>query len=132
MAKRKSSFPKIAGQVLIFPFEVFDHHKFQKLSGNAKSLMFLLQRYWRNDRPIQMGVRQVANFLHVSHPTVRKCFNELITAGFIEEMTGSYLNTFSGIKIPRAWKINWMAYEYLKPSCDWLDETEKESIKFRN
>jgi hypothetical protein len=132
MSKRnKNHLPYIKGQFIAFPFIVIDGQQYKSLSTKAKALMVHLHRHWYNNKPTSMGLREAGQAIKTTPNTAGKAFDELLDSKFITIDKLSYLCTGTGTKIPRSFILNWMPYEYRKPTLDFLTEDEKKDVKFQ-
>lgn len=105
------------GKIVMCRF-LLESKNYKTLSANSRALMLELQLHWRNDKPVDMGVREAAKRICCTEKTVRKAFNELEERGFIVCEEYAYFNSKLGSK-PRSWRLTWLPFNYNKPTNDW-------------
>ena len=127
---KKAKLPYITDRRIVVPFIVLQCQAYRSLSPKARALMTLLQMYWFNNKPTDMGVRQAAEYLNISIGTAGKAFAELEHAKFITVDSFSYRNISKGINLTKSYILNWMPYEYKPPSCKFLTEHEMSKVSF--
>jgi len=88
------------------------------LSLSARCLLLLLQCHWRNEKPVDYGIREAAEKLGVDRRIAMRAFKELQTAGFIRLADESLFNSRTGSKA-RSWVLTWLPYRDRPPTNDW-------------
>ncbi|EPD12680.1 MULTISPECIES: hypothetical protein [Cycloclasticus] len=88
------------------------------LTAQAKTLMTLMQLHWRNDKPVDYGIREAQAKIPCCNKTASKCFYELERNGFIRCIEQSIFSTRIKSK-SRTWQLLWMPYKGNPPENDW-------------
>ena len=127
---KKAKLPYITDRRIVVPFIVLQCQAYRSLSPKARALMTLLQMYWFNNKPTDMGVRQAAEYLNISMGTAGKAFAELENAKFITVDRFSYRNISKGINFTKSYILNWMPFNYKHPSCEFLTDEEYSNVRF--
>ena len=120
MAKRKRSplpFDKRGG-VIVFMVRMIMSSSYGDLSTPAKAMLPFLQLHWRNDKPVDYGVREAMRRLGCSKATAIKVFHELQELGFIELIDESQFSSRTQSKT-RTWRLTWLPYDNKPPTNDW-------------
>ncbi len=115
--KKKLPFDSVGGVVTIQK-RLLASPAYVSLPAQAKALIPLLQQHWRNDKPVDYGLREAAKLIPCSMRTATKTFNKLQDAGFIECVGMSLFNSRDGSKA-REWRLTWMPYNGRAPTNEW-------------
>ncbi len=120
MAKRKKEslpFDKRGGRIVIQRV-LLDSKEYLALSVHAKQLLTFLQVHWRNEKPVDYGVREAQEKLPCAKGTAAKAFKELEGAGFIVLVDESRFSSRTQSKT-RTWRLTWLPYKSVYPTNDW-------------
>ena len=120
MTKRKRDplpFDKRGGVVMLM-VRMITSASYEGLSTPAKALVPFLQLHWRNDKPVDYGVREAQRRLKCSKATAIAVFHELQSAGFIELIDESLFSSRTQSKA-RTWRLTWLPYDGKPPTNDW-------------
>lgn len=107
-----------AGGVIAIQRRLLESDSYLQLSAQAKTLMTLMQVHWRNDKPVDYGVREAMAKIPAAKGTAQRAFRELSEAGFIVKMSESFFYARTSSKT-RAWRLTWLPYEWRPPTNDW-------------
>lgn len=88
------------------------------LTPYATKLMFLLQIHWRNDKPVDYGVREAMQKIGCAKGTAMRAFEELQEAGFIVMVDESLFSSRTHSKA-RTWRLTWLPFHGQVPTNDW-------------
>jgi hypothetical protein len=117
--KKKHSLPfDTRGGVIVTPLRLIKSPIYQNLIPQAKVLMMLLQIHWRNDKPVDYGIREAAEKIPCSEKTASKAFNQLQERGFITCMEQSFFSSRTQSK-SRGWRLEWLPYKDRPPANTW-------------
>jgi len=98
------------------------------LTSQAKTLMTLLHIHWRNDKPVDYGLREAQEKIPCCNKKASKVFKELEEKGFIECIEQSSFSSRTTSK-SRSWKLLWLPYKGNPPENDWdVINSNKNSI----
>lgn len=119
MARRKHALPfDRRGGVVAIQRRVIDSENYLLLSAQAKVLMTLMHCHWRNDKPIDFGIREAATKIPCDRKTAIRAFQELRQAGFIVLVDESYFSSRTQSK-SRTWRLTWLPYFDKPPTNEW-------------
>lgn len=120
MSKRKKqSLPfDRQGGTLAIPRRLVESPSYLALSPFAKCLLVLLHLHWRNEKPVDYGIREAMHKVPCSKPTAMKAFQELQDRGFITKVDESLFNSRTQSRA-RTWKLNWLPYMDKPPTREW-------------
>ncbi len=117
--RKKQSLPfDKAGGVIAIQKRMFSNKNYLLLSAQSKVLMMLMQTHWRNEKPVDYGVREASKNIPCAFDTARKSFNQLQDSGFIEMIDPSIFCSRTESK-SRTWRLTWMPFNFEKPTNDW-------------
>ncbi|HDZ07509.1 MAG TPA: hypothetical protein ENH93_07590 [Pseudohongiella sp.] len=88
------------------------------LSPAATKLMSLLHIHWKNDKPVDYGVREAMEKIGCAKGTARRAFEELQRSGFIEMVDESLFSSRSQSKA-RTWRLTWLPFKDGLPTNEW-------------
>jgi len=75
MARKKNSLPfDSAGGVVTIQKRLISSPAYLNLCAQAKALIPLLQQHWRNDKPIDYGLREAARLIPCSRKLASRAF----------------------------------------------------------
>lgn len=117
-AKRKQPPFDKRGGVIVTPVRMLKHQSYLNLSPQAKVLMNLMQMHWRNDKPIDYGVREAAEKIPCDRRTAMKAFNQLEERGFITCVDLAWFSSRTESR-SRTWRLEWMPFNDQKPRNTW-------------
>jgi len=129
MAKRKHSplpFDKRGG-VIVMLVRMINSASYSSLSTPAKAMLPYLQVHWRNDKPVDYGVREAMRRLCCSKATAIKVFHELQDLGFIELVDESLFSSRIQSKT-RTWRLTWLPFDNKPPTNEWEKITSTGAI----
>ncbi len=112
------------GNAVVFNTYLLNSKSYLALRSQSKVLIILLQTHWRNDKPVDYGVREAAEKIPCDERTASKAFIELQKGGFITCIDESVFNSKTGSK-SRSWRLEWMPFDHNKPNNYW-DKTSSE------
>lgn len=123
--KSKNSLPfDRRGSAVVFNTYLLNSKKYLALRPQAKVLITLLQIHWRNDKPVDYGIREAAEKILCDERTAAKAFRQLQEGKFITCVEESVFNSRTGSK-SRSWRLEWMPFNHNKPNNYW-DKTAGE------
>jgi len=94
------------------------------LSPQSKVLMQLMHTHWRNDKPVDYGVREAQDKIPCGRKKAMEAFRELQTKGFIVMVDESLFNSRTHSKA-RTWRLTWLPYMDIEPTNDWEKKPAK-------
>ena len=106
------------GGAVVFPKKLFESVAYCDLTPAAKCLIPLLQTFWRNERPVALGVREAALKIGCTPTTAGKALKMLQSHGFIVCANESLFNSKTGSKT-REWRLTWMPFNGSNPTREW-------------
>jgi hypothetical protein len=120
MAKKKNhSLPfDSRGGVTRIQRVLLNSKAFLELSAQAKVLLFLMQEHWRNDKPVDFGVREAQEKIPCAKGTAASAFRQLAEAGFIVLVDESLFSSRTQSKA-RTWRLNWLPWQGKYPTNEW-------------
>lgn len=119
MSRRKQSLPfDKAGGVVAIQRQLVESEAYLKLSAQAKALLILMQLHWRNEKPVDFGIREAMAKIPCAKRTAQNAFNELQDRGFIELVEESVFNSRTQSK-SRTWRLTWLPFLWKEPTNDW-------------
>ncbi|MGB1428682.1 MAG: hypothetical protein ACPG62_10295 [Cycloclasticus sp.] len=125
MGKNKSSLPFDTRGGVISRCRLFlESNNHQSLSPQAKVLLSLMQLHWRNDKPVDYGVREAQGKIPCGRKMAMKAFDELQKRGFIIKVDESLFNSRTGSK-SRTWRLTWLPFKDKKPTNEWEKWTDE-------
>lgn len=123
--KRKNTLPfDKRGGVIIKRRLMIESCAYLSLSSHAKALTELMQVHWRNDKPVDYGVREAETKIPCGRQKAMNTFKELREAGFIVMVDESLFNSRTQSK-SRTWRLTWLPYMDNKPTNDWETQLDK-------
>jgi hypothetical protein len=119
MARRKQSLPfDKAGGVVAIQRQLIESGAYLKLSAQAKALLILMQLQWRNEKPVDFGIREAMAKVPCAKRTAQNAFRELQARGFIELVEESVFNSRTQSK-SRTWRLTWLPFLWKEPTNEW-------------
>jgi hypothetical protein len=117
--KKKHQLPfDSRGGVVVMPLRMITSPTYQTLTPQAKHLMVLLQVHWRNDKPVDYGIREAMDKIPCSDKTASKSFKLLQERGFITCVNESFFSSRTQSKA-RGWRLEWMPFNNKSPTNTW-------------
>lgn len=118
MAKKSSlPFDKRGGVVAI-PRRLLISKSYLELSPQAKTLISLLQTYWKPYEPVGFGLRQAEKEIPCSRALAIRSFQELQEKGFITLKDESIFCSRTQSK-SRTWVLSWLPWDGHFPTNKW-------------
>lgn len=125
MARKKNALPfDRRGSVVTIRRQMLESEAYSALSLAARCLVWELQIHWRNDKPVDFGIRKAADRLNCDKRVAMRALKELRDAGFIQLEDESLFNSRTGSRA-RSWILTWLPFRDRAPSNDW--EVSKKS-----
>lgn len=93
-------------------------NNYQSLSPQAKALVGLLQLHWRNDKPVDYGVREAQQKIPCGRKKTMEAFHELQKRGLIIKVDESLFSSRTQSKT-RSWRLTWLPFNSKKPTNEW-------------
>lgn len=119
MASKKGGLPyDRKGGVVAIQNRLLASEAYLRLTPFAKALIPLLQRHWRNDRPVGYGIREAMDSIPCCKTVAMRTFEELQEAGFIVMVDESLFCSRTKSKT-RTWRLTWLPFNYCAPTNDW-------------
>lgn len=119
MASKKRRLPfDQRGGVVVCRRDIYTSHAWLALSPAATKLMCLLQIHWKNDKPVDYGVREAMAKIGCAKGTARRAFEELQKSGFIEMVDESMFSSRAHSRT-RTWRLTWLPYKGRVPTNEW-------------
>ena len=119
MAKNRRRLPfDQRGGVIGSRVDIYKSPAWLSLSPAAAKLMCLLHIHWKNEKPVDYGVREAAKKIGCAKLTARKAFTELQEKGFIVLVDESLFSSRTQSK-SRTWRLTWLPFNFLVPTNDW-------------
>ncbi len=129
--KKKSSLPfDKRGGVVVIGLYMLNSDAYLSLSAQAKSLMLLMHIHWRNEKPVDYGVREAQEKIPCCRAKAIQAFGELRKSGFIVMVDESLFNSRTESK-SRTWQLTWMPFKGKAPTNDWERSDEEINITGR-
>tara|TARA_R110002050_G_scaffold57423_5_gene129253 strand:+ start:174382 stop:174765 length:384 start_codon:yes stop_codon:yes gene_type:complete len=117
--KKKQTLPfDNRGGVLVQRTHLLKSDVYLSLSPQAKVLMTLLQIQWRNDKPVDYGIREAREKIPCSDKTASKAFNQLQERGFIACVEESFFSSRTQSRT-RSWRLEWLPFNDRPPTNTW-------------
>ena len=118
-SKKKNPLPfDKKGGIVALPRRMLTSSNYLSLSAYAKALLPLMQTHWRNDKPVDYGVKEAEEKIPCAYITARKVFYELQEKGFIEMIDESFFSSRTYSKT-RTWRLTWLPFNYKEPTREW-------------
>ena len=118
--KAKLPFDKRRG-VIVTSRYLLESKDYLSLSAQAKALISLMHIHWKNDKPVDYGIREAQQKIPCCNKMAIKTFKELEAKGFIRCVEQSMFSSRTQSK-SRSWQLLWLPYEYNPPENDWDSE----------
>tara|TARA_R110002167_G_scaffold365468_1_gene590296 strand:+ start:7090 stop:7476 length:387 start_codon:yes stop_codon:yes gene_type:complete len=115
--KRALPFDKRGGTV-VCRRDMIESPAWLSLSPQAVKLLSLLHVHWRNNKPVDYGIREATLKIGCSKITARKVFVELQEKGFIVLVDESLFSSRTQSKA-RTWRLTWLPFNGLVPTNEW-------------
>jgi len=112
------------GNAVVFNTYLLNSKKYLALRPQAKVLITLLQIHWRNEKPVDYGIREAAEKIPCDERTASKAFKQLQEGRFITCVDESVFNSRTGSK-SRSWHLEWMPFNDRKPNNYWDKKTDE-------
>jgi len=123
--KKKHSLPfDKRGRVVAIGLHVLNSDAYLSLSAQAKSLMLLMHIHWRNEKPVDYGVREAQEKIPCGRKKAIQVFHELQERGFIVMVDESLFNSRTQGKT-RSWRLTWLPYMDKFPTNEWEKASKK-------
>ena len=127
--KQKSNIPfDKRGGVIVISSYLLKSTAYLSLSSQAKTLILLLQIHWKNDKPVDYGIREAQEKIPCCNKTAIKVFKELESKGFIRCVVQSMFSSRTESK-SRSWQLLWLPFKSNPPENEWdIDNAGKNLI----
>ena len=106
------------GGVVVISRRMLSHPNYLNLMPQAKVLITMLQSLWRNDKPVDFGIREASEKIPCDRRTAMKAFKQLIERGFIVCVEESFFSSRTERRT-RSWRLEWMPFNDQKPRNTW-------------
>lgn len=106
------------GGVITMSRRMLTHPNYLSLMPQSKVLMQMMHCHWRNDRPVDFGVREASQKIPCDRRTAMKAFNQLRERGFIVCIEESFFSSRTESR-SRSWRLDWLPFNDQKPRNTW-------------